>query len=189
MSLFLSGLPLWAAASLLVVLPTIAAMCGPILHVEAGEPTRVLRGVGAASHAKLRQLSGSPLQLLMDSAAVLPEYHSNEPRGGLEYDGWYRRSRSEFILPATIPCSFQILYVRPCYEHPRGVQLSPRGVYEPISGDDGSVNTGPLLSKKVRGGAIVGHGAAALMHRSLANRTKGQQWSVHLPAPVFFSHS
>ena len=31
MSLFLSGLPLWAAASLLVVLPTIAAMCGPIL--------------------------------------------------------------------------------------------------------------------------------------------------------------
>jgi hypothetical protein len=31
--------------------------------------------------ANLRQLSGSPLQLLMDSAAVLPEYHSNEPRG------------------------------------------------------------------------------------------------------------
>ncbi len=31
MSLFLSGLPLWAAAILLVVLPTIAAMCGPVL--------------------------------------------------------------------------------------------------------------------------------------------------------------
>jgi Na+/melibiose symporter-like transporter len=31
LSFFLSGLPLWAAASLLVVLPTIAAMCGLIL--------------------------------------------------------------------------------------------------------------------------------------------------------------
>ena len=31
MSLFLSGLPLWIAAILLVVLPTIAAMCGPVL--------------------------------------------------------------------------------------------------------------------------------------------------------------
>ena len=30
-SLFLSGLPLWVAAVLLVVLPTIAAMCGPVL--------------------------------------------------------------------------------------------------------------------------------------------------------------
>jgi hypothetical protein len=30
-SLFLSGLPLWAATMLLVVLPTMAAMCGPIL--------------------------------------------------------------------------------------------------------------------------------------------------------------
>ena len=31
MSLFLSGLPLWAQMLVLVVLPTIAAMCGPIL--------------------------------------------------------------------------------------------------------------------------------------------------------------
>ncbi len=31
MSLFLSGLPLWAAALLLVVLPTIVAMYGPVL--------------------------------------------------------------------------------------------------------------------------------------------------------------
>ena len=31
MSLFLSGLPLWVAAILLVVVPTIAAMCGPVL--------------------------------------------------------------------------------------------------------------------------------------------------------------
>ena len=31
MSLFLAGLPLWVAAILLVVLPTIAAMCGPLL--------------------------------------------------------------------------------------------------------------------------------------------------------------
>jgi hypothetical protein len=31
LSFFLSGLPLWAAMSLLVVLPTIAAMCGLIL--------------------------------------------------------------------------------------------------------------------------------------------------------------
>src|ERR1700687_6390745 len=31
MSLFLSGLPLWAAAILLVVVPTIAAMYGPVL--------------------------------------------------------------------------------------------------------------------------------------------------------------
>ena len=31
MSLFLAGLPLWVAAILLVVLPTIAAMCGPAL--------------------------------------------------------------------------------------------------------------------------------------------------------------
>ena len=31
MSLFLSGLPLWIAAILLVVFPTIAAMCGPVL--------------------------------------------------------------------------------------------------------------------------------------------------------------
>jgi Na+/melibiose symporter-like transporter len=30
-SLFLAGLPLWVAAILLVVLPTIAAMCGPVL--------------------------------------------------------------------------------------------------------------------------------------------------------------
>jgi hypothetical protein len=30
-SLFLSGLPLWAATILLVVLPTMAAMCGPVL--------------------------------------------------------------------------------------------------------------------------------------------------------------
>jgi hypothetical protein len=30
-SLFLAGLPLWVAAILLVVLPTIAAMCGPLL--------------------------------------------------------------------------------------------------------------------------------------------------------------
>jgi Na+/melibiose symporter-like transporter len=30
-ALFLSGLPLWAAAILLVVLPTLAAMCGPVL--------------------------------------------------------------------------------------------------------------------------------------------------------------
>src|SRR5262249_21655848 len=30
-SLFLSGLPLWAAAILLVIVPTIAAMCGPVL--------------------------------------------------------------------------------------------------------------------------------------------------------------
>jgi Protein of unknown function (DUF4239) len=30
-SLFLSGLPLWAASILILVLPTIAAMCGPIL--------------------------------------------------------------------------------------------------------------------------------------------------------------
>src|ERR1700731_3019840 len=30
-SLFLAGLPLWVAAILLVVLPTIAAMCGPAL--------------------------------------------------------------------------------------------------------------------------------------------------------------
>lgn len=30
-SLILSGLPLWAAAMLLVVIPTIAAMCGPVL--------------------------------------------------------------------------------------------------------------------------------------------------------------
>ena len=31
MSLFLAGLPLWVAAILLVVLPMIAAMCGPVL--------------------------------------------------------------------------------------------------------------------------------------------------------------
>ena len=31
MSLFLAGLPLWVAAILLVVLPTIAAMCGSVL--------------------------------------------------------------------------------------------------------------------------------------------------------------
>ena len=30
-SLFLSGLPTWAAAILLVIAPTIAAMCGPVL--------------------------------------------------------------------------------------------------------------------------------------------------------------
>src|ERR1700730_473331 len=30
-SLFLAGLPLWVAAILLVILPTIAAMCGPVL--------------------------------------------------------------------------------------------------------------------------------------------------------------
>jgi chromate transport protein ChrA len=30
-SLFLAGLPLWVAAILLVVLPTMAAMCGPVL--------------------------------------------------------------------------------------------------------------------------------------------------------------
>ncbi|MGH6851506.1 MAG: hypothetical protein ACREDD_13850, partial [Methylocella sp.] len=31
MSLFFSGLPLWIAAILLVALPTITAMCGPVL--------------------------------------------------------------------------------------------------------------------------------------------------------------
>lgn len=31
MSLFLSGLPLWLTAILLVVAPTILAMCGPVL--------------------------------------------------------------------------------------------------------------------------------------------------------------
>jgi Protein of unknown function (DUF4239) len=36
-SLFLSGLPLWIAAILLVVFPTIAAMCGPVLtHRRVG---------------------------------------------------------------------------------------------------------------------------------------------------------
>ena len=31
MSLFLAGVPLWLGALLVVILPTLASMCGPIL--------------------------------------------------------------------------------------------------------------------------------------------------------------
>jgi hypothetical protein len=48
-SLFLSGLPLWAATILLVVLPTMAAMCGPIL---------VRRRIGLECLATNNQIAG-----------------------------------------------------------------------------------------------------------------------------------
>jgi hypothetical protein len=59
----------------------------------------------------------------------------------------------------------------------RRLFLLEGGVYEPISGDDGSVNTGPLLSKKVRGVAIVGHGGGMILAAKLTAHASflGQQ--------------